>query len=83
MDRSPAVVEVVVQVKPPIRESRLFEADPESNSELYNAVDAASQAWRVSCRAERETTQTGVKVPKYWLSAHEGCHGSETAGRLA
>ena len=80
MDRSPASGEVVAQVKQPIREYRLFEAEPESNSELCHAVDPGSEGSRVSCGPKRETTQTVVKVPKCWLSVMKVVTGRRQRG---
>lgn len=52
-----------------------------SNSEFTSTVDSWKE-WRgVSSRRYRETTLTGVKVPKCRLSAKEGSPGLKTAGR--
>jgi hypothetical protein len=47
MDRSPASVETVVQVKLPIQGSEGLPSGPESNSELCNVVDTGSEGYCV------------------------------------
>ena len=58
--------------------------DPLSNSKWFSIVDLGKRGSGVILDSERGTTQTIVKVPKYWLSVnHKGRLGPETARRLA
>ena len=72
MDQSPAWNEVAGEVKILIRRYGSSRVGTLSNSEFASAVDFWSRGCGVSSHSERETTQTRIKVPKYWLSVKEG-----------